>query len=52
MGTKASQITHVVYIVKPMYLLSLKASGIFLVFQAYNVHTTTRPEGNRTGTDE
>jgi hypothetical protein len=31
MGTKASQMMQVVYIVKPMYLDSLKASGIFRV---------------------
>ena len=43
MGTKASQMMQVVYIVNPMCLLSLKASGILRVSTAYTVHTTMRP---------
>jgi hypothetical protein len=36
-GTKASHMMHVVYMVNPMYLDSLNASGIFLVRIAYTV---------------
>lgn len=45
MGTKASQITHVVYMVNPMYFDSLKAAGIFRVTTAYIVHKTMRSIG-------
>lgn len=38
MGTKASQMTQVVYIVNPIYLDSLKAAGILRVTTAYTVH--------------
>lgn len=34
MGTKANQMTQVVYMVKPMYLDSLKAAGILRVTTA------------------
>lgn len=33
---------HVEYIVKPIYLASLKFSGIFRVLNAYNVHNNMR----------
>lgn len=45
MGTKASQITHVVYMVNPMYLDSLKAAGILRVTTAYTVHRTIKRIG-------
>lgn len=38
MGTKAIQITHVVYMAKPMNLASLKFSGTLRVLMAYSVH--------------
>ena len=42
MGTKAIQMIHVLYMVKPMYLASLKFSGTFLVLMAYQVHKKMR----------
>lgn len=44
-GTNASQMTQVVYIVNPMYLDSLNASGIFRVRMAYIVHIMMRTMG-------
>lgn len=38
MGTKASQMMQVVYMVKPMGLASLKVSGTPLLLIAYTVH--------------
>ena len=37
MGMNANHTMQVEYIVKPMYLASLKFSGIFLVLKAYTV---------------
>jgi len=42
MGTKASQTMHVEYMVKPIYLASLKSSGILRVLNAYRVHIRIR----------
>ena len=42
MGTNASQMIQVEYIVNPIYLASLKFSGIFLVLKAYKVHNSIR----------
>lgn len=42
MGKNASQTMHVEYIVNPMYLASLKFSGIFLVLKAYHVQRMMR----------
>ena len=39
-GTKASQIIQVVYMVKPMGLASLKVSGTPRALMAYTVHVT------------
>lgn len=39
-GTKASQMMQVVYIVKPMGLASLKVSGTPRALMAYTVHVT------------
>ena len=40
MGTKASQMIQVVYMVKPMGLASLKVSGTPLLLMAYTVQVT------------
>ena len=42
MGMKASQMMQVLYIEKPMYLASLKFSGILRVLKAYHVHRNMR----------
>ena len=44
-----TQITHVVYIEKPMNLASLKFSGRFLVLTAYSVHMTTKKKSQARG---
>lgn len=48
-GTKAIQITSVVYIVKPINLASLKFSGTFLVFTAYTVHMAIKKKSKPSG---
>lgn len=47
MGTKANQMMQVVYIVNPMNLDSLNASGMFRVNTAYTVHTTVKNETSK-----
>lgn len=42
----AIQITHVVYMAKPISLASLKFSGTFLVLMAYRVHKLRRRKSN------
>lgn len=42
MGRNASQTMHVEYMVNPIYLASLKFSGIFRVLNAYSVHNNMR----------
>lgn len=42
MGTNDSHTMQVVYMVKPINLLSLKLDGIFLVRIAYTVHMMMR----------
>ena len=49
MGTKATQMTQVVYMAKPMNLASLKFSGKLRVFTAYTVHMPIRKKSNPNG---
>lgn len=42
MGIKASHTMLVLYMVNPIYLASLKFSGIFRVLKAYRVHRMIR----------
>jgi len=49
MGTKAIQMTHVVYIAKPMNLASLKFSGTLRVLMAYSVHNAISKKSKARG---